>query len=93
MTHIPAVDEEVLLAFLGSILRLDNKTVNGQFTINNEQLIINSVQVYDVYGKLLKAVEVNSNTAVIDAHELSAGMYFVRVSTEKGVVTKSFVKK
>jgi hypothetical protein len=46
-----------------------------------------------VYGKLLKTVEVNSNTAVIDAHELSAGMYFVRISTEKGVVTKSFVKK
>ena len=66
---------------------------NGQFTINNEQFTINSVNVYDVYGKLLKTVEVNSNTAVIDAHELSAGMYFVRISTEKGVVTKSFVKK
>jgi hypothetical protein len=66
---------------------------NGQFTINNEQFTINNVDVYDVYGKLLKTVEVNSNTAVIDAQELSAGMYFVRISTEKGVVTKSFVKK
>ena len=66
---------------------------NGQFTIHNEQFTINNVNVYDVYGKLLKTVEVNSNTAVIDAQELSAGMYFVRISTEKGVVTKSFVKK
>ena len=65
----------------------------GQFTIHNSQFTIHNVNVYDVYGKLLKTVEVNSNTAVIDAHELSAGMYFVRISTEKGVVTKSFVKK
>ena len=66
---------------------------SGQFTINNEQLIINRVQVYDVYGKLLKTVEVNANTVELDVRELSAGMYFVRISTEKGVVTKSFVKK
>ena len=66
---------------------------NGQFTVASEQYTVNSVQIYDVYGKLLKTVVVNGNTAVIDAHELSAGMYFVRISTEKGVVTKSFVKK
>ena len=66
---------------------------SGQFTINNEQLIINSVQVYDVYGKLLKTVEAGDNIVELDVSELASGMYFVRVSTEKGVVTKSFVKK
>ena len=66
---------------------------NGQFTIYNEQFTINNVNVYDVYGKLLKTVEVNANSVMVDANELSAGMYFVRISTEKGVVTKSFVKK
>ncbi|MBR4787577.1 MAG: fibronectin type III domain-containing protein [Bacteroidales bacterium] len=66
---------------------------NGRFTINNEQLIINSVQVYDVYGKLLKTVEVDANTIELDVRELSSGMYFVRISTEKGMVTKNFVKK
>ena len=66
---------------------------NGRFTINNEQLIMNDVQVYDVYGKLLKTIEADANTVGLDVRELSAGMYFVRISTEKGVVTKSFVKK
>ncbi|MBR4786404.1 MAG: thiol protease/hemagglutinin PrtT [Bacteroidales bacterium] len=65
----------------------------GQFTINNDQLIINSVQVYDVYGKLLKTIEANANIVKIDVRELSAGMYFARVITEKGVVTRCFVKK
>lgn len=66
---------------------------NGQFTINNEQFTINNVDVYDVYGKLLKTVEVNANTVELDVRDLSSGMYFVRISTEKGVVTKNFVKK
>ena len=46
-----------------------------------------------MYGKLLKMVEVSGNTVELDVRELASGMYFVRVSTEKGVVTKSFVKK
>ena len=66
---------------------------NGRFTINNEQLTINNVQVYDVYGKLLKTVEAGDHTVELDVRELASGMYFVRISTEKGVVTKSFVKK
>jgi len=66
---------------------------NGQFTVASEQGTVNRVQIYDVYGKLLKTVEVNANTAELDVRELSAGMYFVRINTEKGVVTKSFVKK
>ena len=66
---------------------------NGQFIVTSDQGTVNRVQVYDVYGKLLKTVEVNANTAELDVRELASGMYFVRISTEKGVVTKSFVKK
>ena len=54
---------------------------------------MNNVQVYDVYGKMLKTVNVNANTVELDVRELASGMYFVRISTEKGVVTKNFVKK
>ena len=66
---------------------------SGQFTVNRVQGTVDRVQVYDVYGKLLKTVEVNGNTVELDVRELASGMYFVRISTEKGVVTKSFVKK
>jgi hypothetical protein len=66
---------------------------NGLFAVVSEQYSVNSVQIYDVYGKLLKTIEVNANSADIDVRELSSGMYFVRIATAKGVVTKSFVKK
>ena len=64
-----------------------------KITVHSEQGIVNKVQVFDVYGKLLKTVDGSGNNAVVDVNKLSAGMYFVRISTEKGVVTKSFVKK
>ena len=66
---------------------------NGQFIVNSEQGIVNGVQIYDVYGKLQKTIEANANTVELDVRDLAAGMYFVRISTEKGVVTKNFVKK
>jgi hypothetical protein len=65
----------------------------GLFTITNARYNMDNVKVYDAYGKLLKNVEVNGNTTVIDATSLANGVYFVRINTEKGVVTKSFVKK
>lgn len=78
---------------------LDNNTslypnpTTGLFTISNEQCAMNNVNVYDVYGKLLMSVEVNGNVAAIDATSFSAGVYFAKVETAKGVVTKRFVKK
>ena len=51
------------------------------------------MEVYDVYGKLMQAVEVNGNVVDLDASAYAAGMYFVRIACEKGIVTKPFIKK
>ena len=66
---------------------------NGRFIIGNEKYNIIDVNVYDVYGRLMKTVDVNGNSTEIDVSELSSGIYFARITTENGVVTKSFVKK
>ena len=78
---------------------LDNNTLlypnptTGRLTIENGETIIENVAIYDVYGKLLMTTEVNSNVANIDASSYAAGIYFAKVQTENGVVTKRFVKK
>ena len=59
--------------------------------MNNVQ--VESVEVFDVYGKLLQTVSMTPETTVINVSNLAAGMYFVRVTTEQGAATKSFVKK
>ena len=67
------------------------EVVNVQCTMNNVQ----SVEVFDVYGKLVNTVGV-CDTPVqtrISVSGFADGMYFVRVTTDRGVVTKSFVKR
>jgi hypothetical protein len=56
-------------------------------------LNVTMMEVYDVYGKLINTVNVVENPTRINVSNLSNGMYFVRVTTEEGVVTKQFVKK
>lgn len=65
----------------------------GVFTIQNTNVSIQSVEVYDVYGKLMSRVEVNDNTVTIDATSYASGVYFTRIMTENGVVTKRILKK
>ena len=56
-------------------------------------LNVTTMEVYDVYGKLINTVNVVENPTRINVSNLANGMYFVRVTTEAGAVTKSFVKK
>lgn len=54
---------------------------------------ITGVEVYNVYGQLLNAIVSEENPVRINISDLADGMYFVRVTSDSGVVTKSFVKK
>ncbi len=54
---------------------------------------VKSMEVFDVYGKLINTVNVIDNPTRINVSGLANGMYFVRVTTEQGVATKTFVKK
>ncbi len=64
--------------------------VNVQCTMHYAQLG-GELLLFDVYGKWLQTVPITSETTQIDVSGLSDGMYFVRVTTRQGVVTKSFV--
>ena len=56
-------------------------------------LNVTMMEVYDVYGKLINTVNDIDNPTRINVNGLADGMYFVRVTTETGAVTKSFVKR
>ena len=71
-----------------------NDVVNVQCTMNNVQ--VKAMEVFDVYGKLIRTVETVYTPSLqtqINVAGLASGMYFVRVTTEAGTVTKSFVKR
>ena len=69
------------------------EALNVQCTMNNVQWDGATVEVLDVYGKLLQTVEMTSEITTLNVSGLADGMYFVRVSTDRGVVTKTFVKR
>ena len=60
-------------------------------------LNVTAMEVYDVYGKVVRTVVGANNYSPlqtrINVSGLANGIYFVRVTTEEGVVTKQFVKK
>jgi len=65
----------------------------GQLTIDNGQLTINNVEVFDIYGK--KVFEQKDNLTVLRSYDLTvfpAGIYFLKISTEKGDVFKRIIK-
>ena len=68
------------------------EVVNVQCTMNNVQLD-RELHLFDAYGKLLQIVPITSETTPINVSGLANGMYFVRVTTEEGMVTKRFVKR
>ena len=52
-----------------------------------------TVELLDVYGKLLQTVRMSPETTTLNVGGLAGGVYFVRVTTDRGTVTKPFVKK
>ena len=65
-----------------------------EYLVNNN-LFSGEIQVCDVYGKTVVGASHYSSLQIarIDVSGLAAGVYFVRVTTEEGVVTKAFVKQ
>ena len=60
--------------------------------IEAKQVDITAVELFDVQGK--RVMQVNSaNLSVIDVSHLTNGIYFIKVSTSVGELTKKFVKK
>ena len=64
---------------------------NDKWNINASQSIT-SVRLMDITGKQIMMVQPNDMNAVIDASELSSGMYFANVQTESGSKTVKLVK-
>ena len=99
-----------------SLVLYPNPT-NGKLTVSGSKSQVSSIEIYDVYGKLLGTyqtmddgvktgyvqmgyvetvhctVSTNAGTNTLDVTRLPAGLYFARIRTDNGVVTKRFVKR
>ena len=74
-------------------LRTYPNPTTGKFRIENSEFRIETVEVFDVYGKLITTVKVDDNMAELDLTGNASGIYVTRIMTEKGMMTKCIVKK
>ena len=61
--------------------------------VENENTTIEKVELYNIYGQLLRSVEVNSSVAEISVGTFATGTYYAKVFTDKGVTSMPVIRK
>ncbi|MDC7999667.1 T9SS type A sorting domain-containing protein [Aequorivita todarodis] len=55
---------------------------------------VSTLEIFDVSGRSLKRVDLSSNTYYqIDLSSLQSAVYFVKISTDMGAITKQIIKQ
>jgi len=101
------IEEKIELGVKGvkgleGVILFPNPTT-GELRIENEELRIENVEIFDVYGRkesfgyaqLPKAEgrkEKGEGSMVLDISELRSGIYFLKITTETGIITKKVIK-
>ncbi|AGC77495.1 putative secreted protein (Por secretion system target) [Nonlabens dokdonensis] len=65
---------------------------SSEWTISSTDTILQSVQVYDLSGKLVISQEVNNDSVLIDANSLTSGVYIAKVTSAEGTQNLKLVK-
>lgn len=62
------------------------------FIVKSGHNKIDSVEVYDVTGRLVKSVKGNSSEIIIEASSLSSGMYILNINRNNQTINKKIIK-
>jgi len=54
---------------------------------------LQSIELYDIQGRLLQAVMLNTTEATIDISKRASGIYFMKVKTEQGIKVQKLVRQ
>lgn len=73
-----------------NLIIFPNPTSN-QLTIKSGDFTIYKIEIIDQTGKKIKTINQNKNTINVD--DLTNGVYFINFITNKGTITKKFVKQ
>ncbi len=88
--------EECILGFpsfeaINNIQLYPNPTENRLNIINNYNLDIYRIQIYDYQGRII--LKENSEFKTLQLSHLNKGIYLLRIETENGILTKKIVKE
>ena len=80
---------------LNSTLYISPNPTTSQLTIQTQDLKLKELHIYNVLGELVQQFEITNpkSEVKIDVSELKTGIYFVEVSSNKGLVRAKFIKE
>jgi hypothetical protein len=68
--------------------------MSEEFKVSSLKLRIENIEIIDIYGQKLSSLTSRSSPLTsINISHLPAGIYFVRITTDKGIVPKKIIKK
>jgi len=76
-------------------LRIMNCSHIDKFSEENYELLIEEIEIYDVFGRKLDAIHIYpvNNEVFINIFHLQAGFYFIKIKTETGIVREKIIKQ
>jgi len=87
----------------GVLNLIQERITNYELGINNEQLTINNIEIFDISGKKCQMPNLISQTSnhlitsssnhLINISHLPAGIYFLKIQTEKDNIIRKIVKQ
>ena len=84
-----SVDDNILAE---NILLCPTYAADEVFIQNSGLLLPREINIIDIRGRLAQKVELNNNSLQkINIKELSSGLYFVQIKTEKGILNKKLL--
>ncbi|MFK7748546.1 MAG: T9SS type A sorting domain-containing protein [Kordia sp.] len=78
--------------FTTSTFKTYPNPTNDSWNVVTDNTVINTIQVFDIAGRQVMAMEPKATTATINATTLQGGIYFARISTDKGTSSVKLVK-
>jgi hypothetical protein len=73
-------------------LKVFPNPTNNQIKIQASQ-VVDSVSIYNIFGKLVYKDAVNSSNLLIDMSTLSSGVYLLKVSSDNKIVNRKIIKE
>jgi len=75
-------------------VRIYPNPTDSQLTIDNGELTIENVEIFDLMGKTVGAYQFPSfgGAGVVNVSHLPVGVYFIRITTENETITQKIIK-
>lgn len=61
---------------------------SNQLFLNNSDILIHDIFIYNIMGREIRRYSVNAPQKILDVSSLQPGMYFLKITTEHGILTR-----